>query len=80
MRKIAPLEFLLPGFHWTMMLLAALCILLDAANEHMPWALLLIVQAILGGLTITAGELLAGLVLNVWLGLDIWDYTGRWGN
>lgn len=44
-----------------MMRLAALCILLDAANEHMPWALPLIVQAILGGLTITAGSCWRGL-------------------
>lgn len=65
--------------HWTMMVLAAvLCIPLDVANEHMPWSLPLAVQAVLGGLTITAGELLAGLVLNVWLGLNIWDYSGQW--
>ncbi|MDE6260547.1 MAG: putative ABC transporter permease [Oscillospiraceae bacterium] len=76
------LEILWRGHtHWTMMVLAAaLCIPLDLANEHMPWALPLWVQAILGGLTITAGELLAGLILNVWLGLDIWDYSTEWGN
>ncbi len=62
--------------HWTMMVLAAaLCVPLDIANEHMPWELPLWIQAVLGGLAITAGELLAGLVLNVLLGLDIWDYS-----
>lgn len=67
--------------HWTMMVLAAvLCVPLDLANEHMPWALPLPVQAVLGGLAITAGELLAGLVLNLWLGLGIWDYSNQWGN
>ena len=67
--------------HWTMMLLAVvLCIPLDIANERMPWELPLWLQAVLGGLVITAAELLAGLALNVWLGLDIWDYTGLWGN
>lgn len=71
------LEVLYRGYtHWTMMLLAALlCIPLDTANEHMPWTLPLWLQALLGGLTITAGELAAGLVLNVWLGLGIWDYS-----
>ena len=59
---------------------AALCVPLDVANEHFPWELPLGVQAVLGGLAITAGELAAGLVLNVWLGLGIWDYTGQWGN
>ncbi len=67
--------------HWSMMLLAVvLCIPLDLANERFPWELPLWAQAILGGLTITAGELAAGLVLNIWLRLDIWDYSGLWGN
>ena len=67
--------------HWTMVLLAAvLCIPLDTANERMPWHFPLVLQGLLGGLTITAEELLAGLVLNIWLGLDIWDYSGFWGN
>ena len=67
--------------HWTMVLLAAaLCIPLDVANEYFPWELPLWVQAVLGGLTITAGELAAGLVLNVWLGLEVWNYSELWGN
>ena len=42
--------------HWTMMALAALlCVPLDVANEHFPWELPLAVQAVLGGLAITAG-------------------------
>ena len=67
--------------HWTMMVLAAvLCVPLDAANERFPWELPLTVQAVLGGLAITAGELAAGLILNVRLRLGIWDYSGMWGN
>ncbi len=67
--------------HWTMMVLAALlCIPLDITNEHMPWHFPLVLQGLIGGLTITAAELVAGLVLNIWLRLGIWDYTGLWGN
>lgn len=67
--------------HPSMVALAAvLCIPLDIANERMPWELSLWLQAVIGGLTITAGELLVGLVLNVWLRLAIWDYSGLWGN
>ena len=67
--------------HWTMVLLAAiLCIPLDLANNHIPWDTPLWLQAVLGGLTVTVMELLAGLVLNVWLGLGVWDYSGQWGN
>ena len=71
------LEILWRGYtHWTMMLLAAvLCIPLDLANEHMPRDLPLWIQAVIGGLCISAGELAAGLVLNVWMGLAIWDYS-----
>ena len=62
--------------HWTMMLLAALlCVPLDLANERIPWAMPLWLQAVLGGLTITAAELAAGLALNCWLKLAIWDYS-----
>lgn len=67
--------------HWTMMLLAAgLCVPLDLANEHMSWDIPLILQSALGGLTVTAAELIAGLILNVWLGLGIWDYSSLPGN
>ena len=33
-----------------------------------------------GGTVITAAEFAAGLVLNVWLGLGVWDYSGLPGN
>ena len=61
---------------WTMLVLAALiCIPLDLINERLPWEMPLWQQALLGGLGITAAELVAGLVLNVWLGLNVWDYS-----
>lgn len=61
---------------WTMLVLAALiCIPLDLINERLPWEMPLWQQALLGGLGITAAELAAGLVLNVWLGLGVWDYS-----
>lgn len=76
------LEILHHGYtHWSMILLAAiLCIPLDLANNHIPWEMPLALQALLGGLTITAAELVAGLVLNIWLGLAVWDYSGLPGN
>jgi len=76
------LEILHHGYtHWTMILLAAiLCIPLDLVNNHIPWEMPLVLQALIGGLTITAAELLAGLVLNIWMGLGVWDYYGLPGN
>lgn len=61
---------------WTMLVLAAIiCIPLDLINENLTWDMPLWLQAVLGGLGITAVELVAGLVLNIWLGLGIWDYS-----
>ena len=76
------LEIIWRGYtHWTMVLLSALlCIPLDLANERMPWDLPLCLQAVLGGLCVTGVELAAGLLLNVWLGLDVWDYSALPGN
>ena len=76
------LEILYRGYtHWTMIVLAALlCVPLDIANEHIPWDWPLWVQGIVGGSVITAAEFGAGCVLNLWLGLGIWDYSGLPGN
>jgi uncharacterized membrane protein len=47
--------------------------------RHYP----MFIHALLGCLLITALELIAGLILNVWLGFCIWDYSGQvlnlWG-
>jgi len=71
------LEILWRGYsHWSMFLLAAfLSLPLDQINEHMSWETPIWLQAILGGIAITVAELLAGLVLNVWLGLGVRDYS-----
>ena len=62
--------------HWSMFLLAAMLSLpLDLANEHMAWERPLWLQALIGGSVITLAELGAGLILNVWLKLDIWDLS-----
>lgn len=76
------LEILHHGYtHWSMILLAGiLCVPLDLANDCIPWEMPLVLQAFIGGLVITAAELAAGLVLNAWMGLGIWDYSGIWGN
>lgn len=66
---------------WTMLVLAAIVsIPLDQCNEHLPWDMPLWLQAVIGGLGITAAELAAGLLLNIRLGLHIWDYSGLPGN
>lgn len=62
--------------HWSMLLLAIImCFLLDQVNELLDWGTPIWLQALIGGGIITGMELGAGLILNVWLGLAVWDYT-----
>jgi len=37
-------------------------------------------QCLIGTLIVLTVEFLSGCVLNLWLGLGIWDYTGMFGN
>ncbi len=44
-------------------------------NELFKWDMSLILQGLIGSLIITVSELAAGLLLNLWLKLDVWDYS-----
>ena len=62
--------------HWTMAVLGGvLFVVIGLFNEVLPWEMSLTLQAVLGSLGVTVVELVAGIVLNCWLGLDIWDYS-----
>lgn len=66
---------------WTMLVLAAiLCIPIERAGAEMPWDVPLWMQAAGCAVLVTATELIAGLILNVWIGLGVWDYSDLWGN
>ena len=62
--------------HWTMAVLGGvLFVVIGLFNEVLPWEMSLTLQAVLGSLVVTGVELGAGIILNCWLGLDIWDYS-----
>lgn len=62
--------------HWTMALVGGICfVLVGGINEFIPWEMPLALQGLIGAGIVTAVELIAGLILNVWLGLAIWDYS-----
>lgn len=73
------IEILWRGYsHFTMFILSGLCFLLiGSLNEYYfkyrksP----ILLQLLASCLIITVLELIFGLILNVWLGLDIWDYS-----
>lgn len=75
------IEILARGFsHWTMFFVGGICfILIGIINEITP-KMPLIHQMILSAVIITAIEFISGCVLNLWLGLGIWDYSENFGN
>ena len=66
---------------WTMLALAVLLTIpVERCGEQLPWAVPLWLQALACAALVTAAELAAGLILNVWLGLGVWDYSDLPGN
>ena len=66
---------------WTMLALAILlAIPLERFGAELPWDCPLWLQALICGTAITAAELAAGLVLNICLGMAVWDYSALPGN
>lgn len=67
--------------HPTMAVLGGLLfLLLGGINNWLPWDMPLWTQVVIGTVMVTAVEFAAGLVLNIWLGLGIWDYSKLPGN
>lgn len=71
------IELLFRGHtHWTMFIVGGVCfVLVGGLNEWYPWEMSIVKQMLISALVITIVEFIAGLVLNVWLGLEIWDYS-----
>ena len=63
--------------HWSMFIVGGLAFLSVGAlnNCVFDYRIGMIPQMIMGGIAITIIEFIAGLILNVWLGLGVWDYS-----
>lgn len=67
--------------HWTMFVIGGICFLLiGAINEVIPWEMPIWKQAIIGAVIVTAVEFVSGCIINLWLGWNVWDYSGMPGN
>lgn len=72
------IEILWRGWtHYSMFILGgAGFVVLGLLNEHkIPWHWCLLRQSIVGACIITVLEFFTGCVVNLWLGLGIWDYS-----
>lgn len=61
--------------HWSMLLAGGVCfVLFSLINAR--WRLRpLLYKVLLCALAVTGVELVFGLIFNLWLGLDVWDYS-----
>lgn len=61
---------------WTMLVLAVvLCVPVERSGAELPWECPLWLQALVCAALVTVTEFAAGCVLNLWLGLNVWDYS-----
>lgn len=70
-------EVLYRGYsHYTMFFVGGICfILIGLLNEGMSWDLCIEKQVGLGLAAVLIVEFISGCILNLWLGLHIWDYS-----
>lgn len=62
--------------HWSMLFVGGICfVLLGAQNEMYTWNMPLIWQCVIGALIVTAVEFVAGRIINIRLGWNVWDYS-----
>lgn len=62
--------------HPTMFLVGGICfILIGLINEVIDWNMPFLKQVLLGDIIVLIVEFIAGCILNLWLGLGIWDYS-----
>ena len=70
------LELIWRGWsHGSMFVVGGLCFLLIGNLNTLLPDMPLVMQAVVGAVMVSAVELLSGLLINVYLGLKVWDYS-----
>ena len=71
------IELIYRGFsHQSMILVGGICfVFIGLSNERYTYEMSLVKQMIISSIIVTVIEFVAGLILNVWLKLYIWDYS-----
>lgn len=66
---------------WTMLVLAIfLSSIVERCGYEFPWEISLIVQSFCCAVLVTIAEFFAGCIINIWLNMNVWDYSNLWGN
>ena len=67
--------------HWSMFVLAGIIgLLIGGINEYIPWEMPFWQQCGIGMILATIGEGLTGLIVNIWLKLNVWNYSNTFLN
>ncbi len=62
--------------HWTMGIVGGLCFVeIGLINEILAWDTKLIMQMLIGSYIVTVNELVFGIIINIILGWNVWDYS-----
>ena len=62
--------------HPSMFVLGGICfVLIGLINKIFPWTMKIEFQMLIGGFIITLLEFITGFIVNIWLKMDIWDYS-----
>lgn len=71
------IELLWRGYtHISMFFVGGICfVLIGLVNEILEWYMPIVLQMMLGSMIVTLAELISGYVLNILLGLNVWDYS-----
>lgn len=73
------IEILFRGYtHWSMYILGGLCfVIIGLINELLTWKIPLISQMFISSIVITVLEFITGCIVNLWLGIGVWDYSDQ---
>lgn len=71
------IEIIYRGYsHPSMFIVGGLClVVIGLLNELYSWDLYFELQVLIGDIIVLFFEFSAGLIVNVWLGLNVWDYS-----
>lgn len=62
--------------HWSMFLVGGICfVLIGGLNNWFPWEMSIIQQMAISAIIVTVVEFVSGIILNLWLGWNVWDYS-----
>jgi len=63
--------------HISMFLVGGLCFVLIGSIKYIKRDIPVTVQMLISAVMITLLEFISGLIVNVWLGLNVWDYSNE---